>query len=89
MSSTGFLYGITSVSKNKLLHEEFTDEQRATMYSIITFLGNLLFGVVAIGIGMFADKLGAGKTLLIMQFAFIPVILLYLQVFHTHRKIHS
>jgi MFS family permease len=89
MSLTGFLYGITSVSKNKLLHEEFTDEQRATMYSIITFLGNILFGVVAIGIGMFADKLGAGRTLLIMQFAFIPIILLYLQVFRTHRKIHS
>lgn len=81
MSSTGFLYGITSVSKNTLLHEQFTDAQRATMYSMITFLGNILFGFVAIGVGLFADTLGAGQTLLVLQIAFIPIVLIYIRVF--------
>ncbi len=81
MSSMGLLYGITNVSKNKLLHEQFTNEQRATMYSMITFAGNILFGIIAIGLASFVDSLGVRWTLLILQIAFIPIILLYVQIF--------
>ena len=84
MSSTGFLYGITNVSKNKLLHEQFTNEQRATMSSMITFAGNIVFGIIAIGLASFVDRLGVRWTLLTLQIAFIPIILLYVQIFRAN-----
>lgn len=79
MSSTGVLWGISNVSKNTLLQEQFSNSQRATMSSVLSFLGNLLAGVVAIGIGLFSDKNGLVPTLLVMQLFFIPIILLYLE----------
>ena len=77
MSSTGLFWGISNVSKNKLLQEQFTDKQRATMSSIISFIGNLLAGVIAILIGLLTDKIGLINTLLFMQLFFIPIIFSY------------
>lgn len=80
MSSTGLLWGISEVASNKLLQEQFGNKQRATMSSVISFLGNLLAGVVAVGIGLFSDRIGLINTLLVMQLFFVPIILLYIQV---------
>lgn len=88
MSSTSLLWGISNVSKNKLLHEQFTNTQRATMSSIISFLGNLLAGVIAVGIGLFSDKIGIINTLLVMQLFFIPIIFLYIK-FNYQYKPHE
>lgn len=86
MCSTGLLWGISNVSKNKLLQEQFTNKQRATMSSVISFLGNLLAGVVAICIGAFSDRIGLVNTLLVMQLFFIPIIFLYIQFSRSYRS---
>jgi MFS family permease len=86
MCSTGLLWGVSNVAKNKLLQEQFTNKQRATMSSVISFFGNLLAGVVAVGIGAFSDKLGLINTLLVMQLFFIPIIFLYIQFRHATRN---
>ena len=88
MSSTSLLWGISNVSKNKLLQEQFTNKQRATMSSVISFFGNLLAGAVAIGIGLFSDRIGLVNTLLSMQLFFIPIIFLYIQFSRRYKHTH-
>lgn len=79
MSSTSLLWGVSSVSKNKLLQENYSQKQRATMSSVISFLGNLLAGAVALCIGLVSDKIGLTSTLLILQLFFIPILYLYIK----------
>ncbi len=69
LAGSSLVYGPTQVATGTLLQREFTDEQRATMGSINSFGGRLLFGVVSVLLGMFADRLGARTGLLILQIA--------------------
>ncbi|MDO8610319.1 MAG: hypothetical protein Q7R95_07250, partial [bacterium] len=68
MSTTSVLYGITSVTKNTLMQKEFTNEQRATMGSLNSFAGSIVFGIFAFLLGLVADKVTPSKALLGMQF---------------------
>jgi MFS family permease len=86
LSSTGFLYGPSAVASNTLLQKEFTDQQRATMASINSFLGSVFFAIFGAIFGIFADKLGPALSLLIMQCILIPVIVLYWMVFRTDKR---
>ncbi len=85
VASIGF--GVSEVAKNALLQEEFTDKQRATVASITSVLGNIFYGLIAILIGVFADKIGTAHTLLLAQICLFPVLFLYWQVFHTDKKV--
>lgn len=53
-----FFYGPFIVAKEKILQEEFDDHQRATMGSVSSFCGNVMFGIAAILIGLTADNFG-------------------------------
>lgn len=72
MSSTSLFFGVTEVANSKLMQKEFTDDQRATLGSVNSFFGNLAFGVVAILIGLFADKIGPSRTLLVAYVCSLP-----------------
>lgn len=65
MTSTSLFYGVGEVSKNKLLQNEFTNSQRATMGSLNSLAGSIFFGFFAILLGMFADNYGPRIALLI------------------------
>ncbi len=65
MASTSLLFGVSSVSENKLLQSEFTSRQRATMGSLNSLAGSLFFSIFAIILGIFADKFGARNAILI------------------------
>lgn len=78
MSSTSIFYGISEVSKNKLLQTEFTHKQRATMGSLNSLFGSLFFAVFAIFLGLLADKFGPRDALLIKSIlGFITLIPLF------------
>lgn len=77
MSSTSLIYGVITVSKTSLMQKEFTPEQRATMGSLNSFAGSLLFGVVAFVLGFMADKLSPAQALIISQIFLLPNIILY------------
>lgn len=84
MSSNSFLYGSTEVSKNTLLQKEFTDKQRATMGSLISFGGSIFFAIFAYFLGYVGDKLGVINVFLLMQlFQFVPMFLYY-RIFTNH-----
>ncbi len=78
---TSFFFAMGHVAQNTLLQEEFSDQQRATMGSLNTFLGNIVFAVFAITFGSVADKIGPGHTLLIGEILLLPILCIYLQVF--------
>jgi MFS family permease len=60
--SGSVLYGPGVVAREHLLQKEFTDEQRATMGSVASFAGSVVFALVAFGIGVVSDhfSLAAG-----------------------------
>jgi MFS family permease len=86
LSSSGFLYGPYAVASNTLLQREFTDRQRATMASINSFLGSILFAIFGAIFGIFADRVGPATSLLIAQVLLLPTILIYWLVFHAEKQ---
>jgi len=78
MSLTSLLYGVSETSKQKLLQQEFTDNQRATMGSLTSLFGSIFFAIFAIFLGILADKFGPRNALLIKSLiscmVFIPLL---------------
>lgn len=56
--SGSILFGPGIVARDHLLQKEFTDEQRATMGSIASFAGSIVYAFVAFCIGIVADHFG-------------------------------
>lgn len=67
MTSSSAFFGVGSVARGALMQAEFTDEQRATMGSLNSFAGSLLFAVVAFLAGLAADSVGPTQMLLALQ----------------------
>ncbi|MFS8158727.1 MAG: MFS transporter [Candidatus Roizmanbacteria bacterium] len=78
-------YGSANVAEDSLLHEEYTDKQRATMGSLDSLLTTACFSIAALGIGFVADAIGVAHTLLLAQILLLPVLLLYFKMFKTSR----
>lgn len=81
ISTTSLTYGASYVAKDALFQKEFTHKQRATMSSLNSLFGSIAFGIVSILLGFFADKLGPGKALLIMQAAGFVSLGIYFKLF--------
>lgn len=56
--SGGVLYGPGVVACDHLLQKEFSDEQRATMGSVASVVGSIVYALVAFGIGIISDRFG-------------------------------
>jgi len=67
LASSSFFFGTRTITVNTLMQKEFTDQQRATMSSLNSFAGSLLFGVFTFMTGLFADKVGPRDAMLIIQ----------------------
>jgi MFS family permease len=76
MSSTSFLYGATEVASKSLMQAEFTDSERATLASIVSFGGNIVFGIFSIVLGFVADRYSPGGALLFTQVISLPAIVI-------------
>jgi len=81
MSSTSLLFGVASTAKENLLQKEFTPAQRATMGSLNSLLGSIAFAIVSLALGLFADKLGPIKALLIIQICMVVIVGIYWKLF--------
>ncbi|MEU8613207.1 MFS transporter, partial [Actinoplanes sp. NPDC048791] len=49
-------YGMSTIAQQTLLQREFTDRERATMGSLASLLGSVLYALVALGAGLVADR---------------------------------
>lgn len=84
MSTTSLFYGIVQVAKSSLFQKEFSEEKRATMGSLNSFAGSLLFGVTSIFLGFLADKISPAKAIILFQIiSFIP-LWFYWKIFKHH-----
>jgi MFS family permease len=74
MGSTSIFYGVSQVSKNALMQKEYTQEQRATLGSLNSFLGSIFYGIFSPILGYIADIYGPAKALIMVQFCMLSVL---------------
>ena len=77
MASSSLSYGSFIVAENDLLQKEYLPKQRATMASLNSLAGSLVFAIVAYSLGLFADSLGPINALLILQVGVLITIWIY------------
>jgi MFS family permease len=75
------LYGPSTTAEQSLLQKEFTDKQRATMASLNSLATSIYFGIVAFGVGLFANKYGPFNALLLTQIIYIPSLFITWMLF--------
>ena len=74
MPSSSLLYGAINVATTSIMQKEFTNEQRATMSSLNSFLGSILFAVFSLTLGAVADQIGPRLALLVAECLMFPVL---------------
>jgi MFS family permease len=67
-------YGMSTIAQQTLLQREFTDRERATMGSLASLLGSVLYALVALGAGLVADRWGIVAALLAIQAAVLTAL---------------
>ncbi len=77
MASNSIFYGVNSVAINGLIQREFTDEQRATMGSLNSFAGSLVFAVFSFLLGALADRIGVIPALVTAALLSLIPMMLY------------
>jgi MFS family permease len=60
-------YGMSTIAQQTLLQREFTHRERATMGSLASLLGSVLYALVALGAGLVADRWGIVAALFTIQ----------------------
>lgn len=75
-----FGYGPRNVGERTLLQQEFTDEQRATMGSLISLLGSLVLAVGLVCEGVVADATSAAVSLLAAQVVLLVPLVIYISL---------
>lgn len=81
-----FFFGVGTTANGDLLQKEFTDKQRATMGSLNSLAGSLMFAILTFSMGLIADRMGPAKTILILAGLSVSVILVYGNLFKKHPR---
>lgn len=80
MSLTSLTYGVGHVAKNKLLQDEFSSQQRATMGSLNSLAGSIFYSIFAVFLGILADKYGPKNALTIQYILTFSVLYFYFKL---------
>lgn len=76
MSSNSLFFGSGSTASESLKHKEYTNEERATMSSLDSLLGSIMFAIVSFLLGVVADYLNPAKGILLLQIlAFFSILI--------------
>lgn len=81
MSSNSLFYGSGSTASNSLKQKEYTNEQRATMASLDSLGGSVLFAIVSYSLGFMADRLTPATGLLYLQILSVVSLLIIYYVY--------
>ena len=85
MGLTNIIYGPCSAARGTLLHLEFSDHQRATMNSMVSLSGSILFACVSIFLGFIADKASPSLAILLGISSSLITMLLYQIIFKAYK----
>jgi MFS family permease len=76
MALNSVFFGVTIVATGGLLQREFSDEQRATMGSLNSFVGSIVLAAYSFLLGALADRIGVIQALVLSSLlSFLPTIL--------------
>jgi len=81
MSTTSMTYGVGITAKNTMLQKEFSSEQRATMGSLTSLLGSVLFAITSILLGFLGDTIGSQYALIVINILLLTPLFLYKKIF--------
>lgn len=81
MSSTSLTYGVSSVATNSLMQQEFSQQQRATMSSLNSLIGSIVFGVFSVLLGWQADLFGPATALITANVLLLIPLFFYRKIF--------
>jgi MFS family permease len=81
MTTTSAFYGVTSVAKSAYMQKEFTNEQRATMGSLVSFVGSIFFAFLSISMGFLADKFSPARAFLILMIFQLGILWFYRKLY--------
>jgi MFS family permease len=74
LSSTSLFYGVRQVAIKTLQQQLYSKEERATMQSVVSFLGNITYGLFALVLGILADMFSARIALIVATLTLLFVI---------------
>jgi MFS family permease len=81
MGSTSIFFGVNTVAVGGLMQREFTQEQRATMGSLNSFAGSILFTICSLLLGVLADHVGIIPASLVGELVLVTTVWLYWRAF--------
>ncbi len=64
---TSISFGLREIAAEDLLQSRYSKDQRATMGSLVGLGGGLIYGAVAISLGILADQIGLLFTMILVQ----------------------
>jgi len=79
----------TGVAKNVISNKLYTDKHRASLASIKSLVGSLIYAIAAIFVGLLADNIGVIKTLMFAQISKVLVVLVYNNIFKTRPELEK
>lgn len=86
MSTSSLLFGAGEVAESKLMQQEFSDHQRATMSSLNSLGGSIGFAIMSLFLGGLADNLGPRIAMIIMIFVSLPSTFIYWNLFKNQKQ---
>ncbi len=86
MATTSVYFGVGEVAESTLQQREFSNEQRATMASLVSFGGSLLFAVFSLFLGLVADRWSPREGLLILHTLSLVTLWLYGRLYWKHGR---
>lgn len=81
MASMSFLYGFGQVAGSSLQQKEFSDEQRATMSSLVSLGGSIVLAVSSFTLGLIADRWGVIAAIIFAQMVLFTTNFFYIKVY--------
>ncbi len=85
LTTQSLFHGVGIVAETALFQREFSDKQRATMGSLNSLGGSILFFVISLFLGILADKYSPATAMLILSIVDSPVIYIYWKIFNKHQ----
>lgn len=86
ISSTSLFFGTITVANDHLVQQTFTDDQRATLGSLVSFLGSLVYVPASLLIGVVADAAGPRVAILISVSILLAITPIFVMLFHGDRQ---